>query len=217
MTRTKLTRTLALTFALSPLLAAGSAGAETTGLARRLRDNPVLPQGFAVQAGGGVTGFTGSEARDHLGTGAMFEARAIFGTRSYLGGELAYVGSGSEVSASGLDGNAIMLSNGLEMTGRYSLPLYYRDLRLAPFLFSGMGYSRLSIVNDTGNASIAKGGANALTMPFGAGFNTGWNGFTADLRFTYRKVIDDDMIKTPGQDRVNLANWSAGLTVGYEL
>jgi hypothetical protein len=197
--------------------AGGTAAAETTGVAASLKEAPVLPSGWAVKAGGGVTGHTSSEARDQLGTGAYWEARVTFGTRSYLGAELAYVGTGREIAALGLEDNALLVSNGIEQNGRLNLPLQVGALRLEPFIFSGIGYARMQITNSTWNGSIVKNDANALTMPMGSGFTASYQHFTAELRFTYRRVIDDDMIKQPGSDRVDLSNWNAGLTIGYEI
>jgi hypothetical protein len=197
--------------------AGGTAAAETSGVAASLKEAPVLPTGWAVRAGGGVSGHTSSEARDQLGTGAYWEARVQFGSRSYLGAELAYVGTGREVAALGLEDNALLVSNGIEQNGRLQLPMQVGALRLQPFIFSGIGYARLQVTNSTWNGSIVKNEANALTMPMGAGFGTTYGHFNAELRFTYRRVIDDDMIKAPGSDSVNLNNWNAGLTIGYEI
>jgi hypothetical protein len=40
-----------------------------------------------------------------------------------------------------------------------------------------------------------------------------------DARFTYRPVFDDKLVPmtTGSRDHADLQNWSAGLTVGYQL
>ena len=217
MTRTKIISTITTTTTLMLALAGAAVAQPTTSVATRLSDTPILPQGYSVQAGGGVTGFIKQDARDYLGTGGQWEVRGIMGTRSFLGAELAYVGSVREVAASGLADSALLTSNGIEMTGRYNLPLYVGELRVEPFLFSGMGYSRLAVVNSSWNHSNVKSGTNALVLPAGGGLGLAYGGFALDLRLTYRKVIDDDTIKSPGQERTDLQSWSGALTLGYEL
>jgi hypothetical protein len=41
--------------------------------------------------------------------------------------------------------------------------------------------------------------------------------FIVDARFTYRAVFDDKLARTTGDDSLDLQNWAAGLTLGYEL
>src|SRR5437879_1578083 len=67
---------------------------------------PVVPTGLALQLGGGVTGFSRQGARDQFGTGGYWDVRAILGTDSFIGAELAYVGSAREINAAGVSGNA---------------------------------------------------------------------------------------------------------------
>jgi hypothetical protein len=46
-----------------------------------------------------------------------------------------------------------------------------------------------------------------------------YNHLLVDARFTYRAVFDDKLVPMTGGDRdhADLQNWSAGLTVGYQL
>ena len=118
----------------------------------------------------------------------------------------------------GLDDDALMFSNGVETNGRFQLPLYSGELQLTPFLFSGLGYQRLTVTNSDYNSSIVKSETNALVMPMGAGFSATYKHFIGEARFTYRRMIDDDAIKAPGaKDAVDLQNWAAGITIGYEI
>ena len=84
---------------------------------------PVVPRGFGFQVGGGVTGFSRKETRDSFGTGGYWDARALIGSRSFLGAELAYVGSARDATASGLTGRATLLGNGAEATVRVNLSI----------------------------------------------------------------------------------------------
>jgi hypothetical protein len=184
-----------------------------------LATTPVVPTGFAFQVGGGVTAFSRQETRDTFGTGGYWDARAILGHRSFLGAEVAYVGSARDATAGGLTGNSRLLGNGAEAAVRVNLPIEQQRLLVEPFVFGGVGWTYYQVVNETSNASNVKDHANALSIPFGAGISAAYDHFTVDARFTYRSVFDDKLVPLTGGDRdhEDLQNWSAGLTVGYEL
>jgi hypothetical protein len=178
---------------------------------------PIAPQGYAVQAGGGVTGFTRQESRDRFGTGGYWDVRAVAGTRSFLGAELAYVGSARDAGAAGLDDKAALLGNGAEAVARVNLPLEAASLRLEPFVFGGVGWTYYQLVNSDRNTSGIKDNANALVIPFGGGMSATYEHLTVDARFTYRAVFDKDLVAMANDDHADLQNWAAGLTVGYQF
>ena len=184
-----------------------------------LAATPVIPTGFAFQVGGGVTAFSRQETRDTFGTGGYWDARAIIGNRSFLGAEAAYIGSARDATATGLTGNGRLLGNGAEAAVRVNLPIEQQRLLVEPFVFGGVGWTYYQVVNESTNASNVKDHANALSIPFGAGVSAAYRHFTVDARFTYRSVFDDKLVPLTGADRdhEDLQNWSAGLTVGYEL
>ena len=214
-TRSIFTATAAIT------LLAGTAMAQErdneSAVSSSLASTPVLPSGAALQLGGGVTGFTRQESRDRFGTGGYWDVRAVIGTRSYLGAELAYVGSAREAGASGLEGDAALVGNGAEAVARVNLPLQTGNVRVEPFVFGGAGWTYYQLVNDDRNASTIQNNANAFVIPFGAGVSGSYQHFTADARFTYRAVFDDDMVAMGNGDHADLQNWAAGLTLGYEF
>jgi membrane protein DedA with SNARE-associated domain len=205
----------------APAVAGGaSTGEEQQTITAEHAAIPVLPRGFALQLGGGATGFSRQATRDLFGAGGYWDARAIFGSNSYLGAEVAYVGSARNASAVGLAGNPALVSNGAEFDVRANLPIQVtRALRVEPFVFGGLGWSYFQLVNEDSNRSSIKDHANALTVPFGAGASLAYDRFIVDARFTYRTVFDDKLVPmTVGsRDHADLQNWSAGLTLGYEL
>lgn len=203
-------------FAAAPALAQDSAPTVSRG--RSLAAMPVVPTGFVFQLGGGVTGFSRQATRDTFDTGGYWDARAILGSRSFLGAELAYLGSVRDATASGLNG-ASLLGNGAEAAVRVNLPIEQQRLLIEPFVFGGVGWTYYQIINDSNNGSGIKDNANALSIPFGAGLSAAYDHLTVEARFTYRPVFDDNLVPLTGGDRdhADLQNWSAGLTVGYEL
>ena len=186
-------------------------------VSRSLATVPVAPTGLGLQLGGGVTGFTRHDARDRFGTGGYWDVRAVLGTDSFIGAELSYVGSARDINATGVTGNAALIGNGAEAVARANLPLTAGALRVEPFLFGGVGWTYYNIVNSDTNSSTIKDGANALTIPFGAGVGLAYQHFILDARFTYRAVFDDKLVATGGDNSLDLQNWSGGLTLGYEL
>jgi len=212
------TRTIASSFVIAALFAAPALAQSPTGEESvSLSTVPVVPTGFSLQLGGGVTGFSQKGARVRFGTGGYWDVRAVLGTGSFLGAELAYVGSARDANATGLADNAALLGNGAEAALRANLPLTTGGLRVEPFVFGGVGWTYYNVANSDSNTSIIKDHANSFVIPFGAGLSLAWSHFLVDARFTYRGVFDDDLVATGGSDSQDLQNWSAGLTVGYQL
>src|SRR4051812_47150904 len=58
-------------------------------------DHLRTPMGTSFQLGGGVTNFASQRTRDLTSPGGYWDARAVVGTRTALGLELAYVGNAS--------------------------------------------------------------------------------------------------------------------------
>lgn len=185
--------------------------------ASSLADVPLVPRGLAVQVGGGATAFSRKSARNDFGTGGYWDARAVLGSRSFFGAELAYVGSARDIRAAGVSDSAALVGNGAEAVARVNLPLSAGALRVEPFLFGGAGWTYYQVVKSDINTSGIKDHANAFVVPFGTGVSAAYSHFLVDARFTYRAVVDDKLVPTGGDDHLDLQNWSAGLTVGYEL
>jgi hypothetical protein len=80
-----------------------------------------------------------------------------------------------------------------------------------------VGWTYYNVVNSDANSSAIKDHANSFVVPFGAGLSLTYDHFIVDARFTYRGVFDDKLVATAGSDSQDLQNWSAGLTLGYEL
>jgi hypothetical protein len=177
----------------------------------------VLPVGFGMQLGGGVTAFTGAAAADMLGTGAYWDLRAVLGTRSFLGAELAYVGSARQVTAAGFDASS-MIGNGAEAVVRANLPLQLQAVRLVPFAFGGFGWTGYQLMSADPDGPGVANEAKVITIPVGVGVGVSYQNFTVDARFTYRPAFEDDLVTRPGDDSAaDLESWAAGVTVGYEI
>jgi Outer membrane protein beta-barrel domain len=173
------------------------------------------PFGESIQVGGGVTNFLADATRDATNVGGYWDVRATFGTRSYLGGEAAYLGAAQNVRALGLDSNAYLTQNGIEGAVRVNLPIEKGRFLLEPFALGGVGWAHYDIQNASVNTSSMKGSDDVLTLPVGCGLALGYEHLIIDGRFTYRPAFNDELM-TAGNSAAGLQNWSAGAMVGYE-
>jgi Outer membrane protein beta-barrel domain len=182
-------------------------------------DEPKLkllsPFGESISLGGGVTNFLADATRDATNVGGYWDVRATFGTRSYLGGEAAYVGAAQNVRALGLDNSAYLTQNGIEGAVRVNLPIQTGRLLLEPFALGGIGWAHYDIQNASFNTSSMKGSDDVLTVPVGCGFALGYEHMIIDGRFTYRPAFNDELM-TSGNSGAGLQTWSAGATIGFE-
>ena len=105
--------------------------------------------GVAGEIGGGVTRFIDTKATDPTGTGGDWTARLIFGTRTHVGGELAYVGAALPMNTLGVDDNAILMSNGVQANLRLNL----FTGAWQPYAAAGLGWRHYNVVNTANNNS----------------------------------------------------------------
>jgi hypothetical protein len=180
------------------------------------RPKIVTGYGMAAMVGGGVTGFTDGDLNDSVDTGGAWTARLIFGTRSLIGAEAAYVGSAQDMNVLGLDSNAMLMSNGIEGLARVNL---MAESPIQPYLFFGIGWKRYSLINEAFNTSSVLDRDDVAEIPLGGGVAFRWEGFVADARVGYAAAIDSDLIPTgdPEEDGLDLNNWSGNVRVGFEF
>jgi len=170
----------------------------------------VTPLGEYVLLGGGVTNFTKSELRDRFDVGGTWDVRLGLGSRSYVGGELAYVGSTRNASGSGPD----LTSNGAEGVIRLQVPYATAGWLVEPFVFGGLGWSHLSLRNAP--AGVARTDDIGV-VPFGGGVTVGYGRVLLDARFTYRASFDENLRLAANQGSADLSQWAVGASVGYEF
>ena len=168
-----------------------------------------LGSGFLV--GGGYEDFTSNTMRSQTGGGGNWNARAVVGTRQFVGVEGAYVGSAHSVDALGVNSSAVLVSNGLEGNVRVNLPITMRRAQLLePFGFVGLGWQHYQVTNTIVNTSDLASNDDVMTVPLGGGIAYAVGRFMADARFTYRPTYYSDMLRNGG----SLSNWGVGGQVG---
>ena len=168
------------------------------------------PVGAYFLAGGGVTNFANQALRDSFNVGGAWDLRLGIGSRYFLGGELAYVGS-----ARGGDGVGYnLLNNGGEAVVRVQYPYTAGGWLIEPFAFGGIGFTRLTFVDDPTDRT----GENIGTIPFGAGLTAGYRHLLFDARFTYRPAFSDgDVVLARTGVQENLHSWAVMASIGYEF
>jgi hypothetical protein len=164
---------------------------------------------IGLVTGGGVANYFGSSI-NNIDTGPSWDARMIMGTRSVIALEAGYLGQTNEVNPNGV--NAHVNSNGLDGTFRLQLPF-----RVQPYIFSGVGYQRMTLDNPHSDPAISARyatGDNQVTVPAGGGV-AGYLGkhATIDLRGTYRYIGSNNMTIMSPEGGLN--QWIAQARVGY--
>jgi hypothetical protein len=199
---------LVVTGLLSAAPAIGSAEEDWRGSGSR---DLLSPLGEYVLLGGGVTDFRDSAVRDRFGTGATWDARLGIGSRFYVGGELAYVGSNRSGTGAGPD----LTANGAEGVLRLQYPATAGSWLIEPFVFGGFGWSHLSLSHAP--AAGLDSSDDVGVVPFGGGITVGRGHFLLDARFTYRQNLDEDLRLAVNEGPAKLSQWAVGASVGYEF
>ena len=177
--------------------------------------------GFAISAGGGVSGFTDETARSATQDGGGWDVRATFGTRSPIAAEVSYLGSAQTIDALGIDDDAVLLGNGVQANVRINLMSNYA---VQPFLFAGAAWRRYQLTNTDTNTSDVSDDDDVLEIPVGAGIAYRYRGFILDARGEYRRTTQEDLMPSLTQDgaftndsQAELHRWGVNANVGYEF
>lgn len=160
--------------------------------------------------GGGVTDFAEDDVKDRFGAGGSLDLRLGIGSRYFVGGELAYVGSARAGDGTPAD----LISNGGEAVLRVQYPYASGALLVEPFAFGGIGWSRVEL-QDAGPG--LKDADDVGFVPFGAGVTLGYGRLLLDTRFTWRESFDEDLALAAGEAPADLAQWGVTASIGYEF
>lgn len=157
-----------------------------------------------------MTDFTKDAVKDSFDVGGTWDVRLGVGSRFYVGGELAYVGSARR----GVGSTSNLMLNGAEAVLRLQYPYVTGKWLVEPFAFGGIGWSRASL--NKAPAGL-KDSDDIGVVPFGAGVTLGYEHFLVDVRFTYRSTFSEDLALGVNQAPLNLQQWAVGASVGYEF
>jgi len=179
----------------------------------------LTPVGVYGFVGGGATNFTQPNVTGATSVGGYWDARLGIGTRSILGGEIAYEGGARDITALGLNSSAYLVNNGLEGVARLNVPITTRAVLIEPYTFGGIGWQHYSLGGVTTNTSSVDQSDDIMTVPMGLGLQFGFSGFTLDARATYRHAFFSDLLGNSSSsfDSNSLNSWTAGGAIGFEF
>lgn len=199
------------------LLFAGTAHAQSYLITTPADDRAPLftDYGIGVIVGGGVEGFTNDIADDVTDIGGSWDLRVEFGTRFPLSVEAAYVGT-----AQGIDGltgsdSGTLIGTTVEAALKFNVDT---GSPFRPFAFGGLGWRRYDVtgaVFTTADVGI-RDQDNLMVFPLGGGLRYDYRGIGADLRFTFRPAIEEDLIIDTSRDSGAAAmhTWNVSAHVG---
>jgi uncharacterized protein with beta-barrel porin domain len=181
---------------------------------------PFTQIGITLGIGGGLTNFTGSDMNSVVDVGGSWEVRSTIGTRLFLAGEFAYVGSRRNLSMPGVTGAADkphIFSHGLEGALRAQYPYLTGSWLIEPFAFGGLGWTHLGVDGSVPAASALRTSDDILVVPFGAGLSAVWNNIFMEGRFTWRATFNEDLLAKADGTAAGMGSWGVGALVGYEF
>jgi hypothetical protein len=185
----------------------GAAGWTTAESPHRL----MTPLGEYVLVGGGVNEFAESAVNDNFDMGGTWNLRLGIGSRSFVGAEVAYVGSIRSAKASDND----LTTHGAEGILRLQYPYVMGSWLVEPFAFGGIGWTRFSIDNAPAGA---KDSDDIGIIPFGGGIMLGYGQLLLDARFSYNATFsDEDLVLSSTGQAGDLQNWAVIGSLGYEF
>jgi hypothetical protein len=183
--------------------------------------------GMALMAGGGsMSRVSNSGGQGATDMGGAWLARVVWGTRSVLAGEVAYLGSAVPVNpqATGLAQDTTLLSNGGQVDLRLQAPIPLDSdgkAALAPFAVGGFALLRHDVIGQDGDFDDGTSAGDRLTahIPVGAGLALMTGGFIADARFSYRPTVggDDPVFSTSSAFDESVSAVSVTGSVGVEF
>lgn len=161
-------------------------------------DHLATDMGVAVLLGGGSSLRVTDRDVNATTPGGSWHVRTVIGTRSFIAGEVAYVGSANPVRPEVIGSDdVLLLSNGGEAALRAQIPVpvgIRQDVMVAPFATFGVGVQVQDLMNEEleilGDRMI--GNDPTVHLPVGAGLTVASEGFIADARLAYRPAVAND-------------------------
>jgi hypothetical protein len=169
--------------------------------------------GMAFSVGGGVDDFAGSTLGNATSLGGSWTARLSIGSRSFVGGELSYIGSAQTISQLGLASNSELIGNGAQAALRLNGTI---DYPFQPFIYGGVAWRHYSLNTSRTNLSDVTESNDALEVPAGIGLAAYYDGLMMDVRGEYRwGWLDKAMIPSTSTSTSNANRWGVTGNIGY--
>lgn len=164
-----------------------------------------------LEVGAGVGGFTAG-LDDETDAGAAWDVRAIFGARSPIGFEVAYVGGLNDLQPgdSETPGEALQDPSLLTNAGEALVRLNLTQSDFQPFLAAGVGIHDFRVVDvedmDRVDAENFRDSTD-IAVPAAAGVQAYLGRMTLGARVSYRYIFDNQV--QADADAADIQSWAA--------
>jgi len=167
---------------------------------------------LAFSVGGGVDDFTRDAARRDTGVGGSWNARLTIGTRSYIAGEVSYIGSAQTMNnnINFASNNGTLYGNGAQGALRLNMLV---NFPVQPFAYGGAAWRHYSFSQGSGSDDL-------LEIPAGVGIAAYVSDLMIDVRGEYRfAVAESSSLPMIGLTNSNSASdldrWGVTGNLGY--
>ncbi|MBI3183914.1 MAG: outer membrane beta-barrel protein [Myxococcales bacterium] len=171
-------------------------------------------RGLTVMVGGGVEGYTG-DLSPQLNPGPAWSVTAAFKPTRMVGIELGYSGAVNEIDngrGEGLGPGATSGADIMRNGGSAVATLGLSPTRVQPYLLAGVGIDRYNV---RGGQDEGFSSDTLAHVPLGAGLRTHVGNFTADARFGYSLMFDQDFASVvKDRDVLGVDSTSGGRYLG---
>lgn len=160
-------------------------------------ETPALPWyervGIGLSLGGGVDDFVSDALREVTSLGGSWNIRATIGTRARVAGEVSYIGAAQSIDAPFLDGDAVLVGNGLQAAVRVDV-LTTHGLR--SFVYGGAAWRHYDLLDVALTSRTARDADDddVFEVPVGIGIAGHAGGLIAELRAEYRPAWGSDLV-----------------------
>jgi len=170
--------------------------------------NWVHDVGVALSVGGGVDDFAGS-MHDTTNIGGGWDARLTFGTRSYVAGEISYIGSAQTYNTIA-NNSGTLTGNGAQAALRLNAGT---DYPVQPFAFGGVAWRHYNLTSSTAAVADVAQNADVLEVPVGGGLAAYFDNLMLDVRGEYRFSWFGSDLTSGGSGSLN--RWGVSGNIGY--
>jgi hypothetical protein len=160
-------------------------------------------RGLTVMLGGGVEGYTGDFA-PRISPGPSWGVTAALKPSKVLGIELGYSGAVNELRRFEAAEGADLVRNGGQAVATVGLTA----TPVQPYLLGGIGINKYDVRGNAPSAGFRSDVSG--NIPLGGGLRTHIGNFTADARFGYNVLFDNDLVAVGGGTNIGGTDTTLG-------
>ena len=166
---------------------------------------------LSLTAGLGLTDFQDGAMRRVTKPGLGWNVRLGIGTDSFLGAEVAYIGTAQSAE---VFSDVTLVSHGLEGLARVN----FTPGLIQPYAVAGLGWAHYKVYVDEEGFNIPTDD-DILNVPVGGGLAVHLSAITVDFRAVYRIAFDDEVFSESAEfeGNSNLDRWEVTASAGIRF